>query len=65
MTMTEQIALQVVGEMLHKARTREVFSMTEEITIESAIKVLIDKLKPTETETGESNVVSEEVTEQQ
>jgi hypothetical protein len=63
--MTEQIALQVVGEMLHKARTREVFSMTEEITIESAIKVLIDKLKPTETETGESNVVSEEVTEQQ
>jgi hypothetical protein len=63
--MTEQIALQVVGEMLHKARTREVFSMTEEITIESAIKVLIDKLKPTETETGESNVVSEEVTKQQ
>jgi hypothetical protein len=63
--MTEQIALQVVGEMLHKARTREVFSMTEEITIESAIKVLIDKLKPTETETGGSNVVSEEVTEQQ
>jgi hypothetical protein len=60
--MTEQIALQVVGEMLHKARTREVFSMTEEITIESAIKVLIDKLKPTETETVDTGVVSEEVT---
>ena len=63
--MTEQIALQVVGEMLHKARTREVFSMTEEITIESAIKVLIEKLKPTETETVDTGVVSEEVTEQQ
>jgi hypothetical protein len=63
--MNEKTAVQIVGEMLNKAIKRETFSITEEIGIETAFKVIIEKLKPTETETSESNVVSEEVTEQQ